>query len=542
MVKKLFSRLEKICNNSLFKNNQKTNKIILLEFHGWKVLHIIQGIISNILAKSNFSKIIGYSLIHNFENPKPNVKLLENFKWIVGNIFWIKTFGIYKKMNVNKIHKFTYSSYDLNKSKKFINKLYIKKIDKKKILNLHIGKVYVGDLVYDSYLKMYNLPTIDTKDVHFINFLERFIAVFYCVQNFIKKKNISNVICSHATYLEGLPLRIASYKKIKCFLVTIEKIYQITKINPYANKEYLNFRKTFSKLNKNNKSKAVNLAKKKLKIRLQGKLGDMLYLTKTSYGKIKKKRVLSNNKKKKILIAAHSFCDAPHARGKGLFNDFYEWIIFLFELSENSQFDWYIKCHPNYYEYFDNTVKNLKELLKKYKNVKWIDPQTSNSQIIKEGINLALTVDGSIGIEYPYFNIPVINASKNNAHINYKFNYHPKNLSEYKDKIINFYKLKNKIKHNEIFECYFMNFLYFKNNWFFSSFDEVIKYHGGNFTNLYKSKKIYKYLNDNFNDNKLTVIVNAFLKFYKTSDYVLNYKHFDRNISTIIKDESKKLN
>ena len=542
MVEKLFNRLNKICNDSLFKYKKKEQKIILLEFHGWKALHIIQGIISNILAKKNFCKIIGYSLIHNFERSKQNIKFLENFKWIIGNIFWIKTFGIYKKMNIKKIHKFTYSGNDLIKSKKFIDKLYIKQIDKKKILNLHINKVYVGDLVYDSYLKMYNFPTINPKSLHFLNFLETFIAVFYCVEHFIQKENISDIICSHATYLEGLPLRIASYKKIKCFLVTIEKIYQITKANPYANKEYLNFRKTFSYLDKNDKLKSINLAKKKLETRLQGKLGDMLYLTKSSYGKIKKKRVLSKNKKKKILIAAHSFCDAPHARGKGLFNDFYEWIIFLFELSEKSQFDWYIKCHPNYYEYFDNTVKNLKELLKKYKNIKWIDPKTSNAQIIKEGINLALTVDGSIGIEYPYFNIPVINASKNNPHINYKFNYHPNNLSEYKDKIINFYKLKKNIKHNEIFECYFMNFLYFKNNWFFSNFDEVINYHGGNFTNLYKSKKIYKYINNNFDNDKLTEINNAFLKFYKTRDYVLNYNHFDKNISTVINDEFKELN
>ena len=38
-----------------------------------------------------------------------------------------------------------------------------------------------------------------------------------------------------------------------------------------------------------------------------------------------------------------------------------------------------------------------------------------------------------------------------------------------------------------------MNFLYFKNDWFFASFDDVVSYHGGNFTNLYKSDKIYKY-------------------------------------------------
>ena len=87
-----------------------------------------------------------------------------------------------------------------------------------------------------------------------------------------------------------------------------------------------------------------------------------------------------------------------------------------------------------------------------------------------------------------------------------------------------------------------MNFLYFKNDWFFASFDDVVSYHGGNFTNLYKSDKIYKYLNDNFDNNRLTEITDAFLKFYKTRDYVLNFNHFGKNISTIIKNEFKQLN
>ena len=167
MVEKLFNRLNKICNDILFNNIKKNKKIILLEFHGWKALHIIQGIISNILAKKNFSKIIGYSLIHNFENLKTNRKFLENFKWIIGNIFWIKTFGIYKKMNVSKIHKFTYSRNDLIRSKKFIKKLYIENLNKKKILNLHINKIYVGDILYDMTLKRLNarqmsVPRLET--------------------------------------------------------------------------------------------------------------------------------------------------------------------------------------------------------------------------------------------------------------------------------------------------------------------------------------------------------------------------------------------
>ena len=49
-------------------------------------------------------------------------------------------------------------------------------------------------------------------------------------------------------------------------------------------------------------------------------------------------------------------------------------------------------------------------------------------------------------------------------------------------------------------------------------------------------------MNDNFDNNRLTEITDAFLKFYKTRDYVLNFNHFGKNISTIIKNEFKQLN
>ena len=41
------------------------------------------------------------------------------------------------------------------------------------------------------------------------------------------------------------------------------------------------------------------------------------------------KRILRNNKKFKVLIAPHSFCDAPHQLGRHLFPDYFEWLKFI---------------------------------------------------------------------------------------------------------------------------------------------------------------------------------------------------------------------
>ena len=58
---------------------------------------------------------------------------------------------------------------------------------------------------------------------------------------------------------------------------------------------------------------------------------------------------------------------------------------------------------------------------------------------------------------------PVINASINNPHINYKFNFHPKNKKELKKIILNFKKEKKKLKINkgELYENYFMRNIYY---------------------------------------------------------------------------------
>ena len=152
---------------------------------------------------------------------------------------------------------------------------------------------------------------------------------------------------------------------------------------------------------------------------------DLSYLSKTAYGKLINRRILKKNDKFKVLIAPHSFSDAPHQLGKHLFPDYYEWLNFVI-LNASSKYDWYIKCHPNFVDYFDNTLSVVKKMIKQNKIIKYLRPNISHRQLIKEGIKAVITCHGTIGSEYPYFNLTVVNASNSNPHANYKFNLSPK--------------------------------------------------------------------------------------------------------------------
>jgi len=513
-----------VSKNNHYNHKPKKSGIVLLEFNGWEATHVGQLMFANIIALTKGKFIFSFSNIFFFQN-KNFIFIINYLKWLLGKTLNIRTFGIYKKFGVTKIFNVNPSLIDSKKSKEFIKNFYKKKITRQIILNIKLNQILLGDILYDSYLRQNNLETINPYRKDFMDFFEKFIATYFFWRRYFKLNKVDTVISSHPTYIEGLPARIAISENIKAFIVSYHRIYSLNKKNFYPHKEYLDFKKKFSKFNLKKKKKFLKIAQTKISQRFDGKLGDMIYLTKTAYGDIKNKKVLKDSKKTKVLIAAHSFSDSPHARGNGIFEDFYQWLLFLFKLSKDTNYEWYIKCHPDFHEYTDKTVEVIKQLLKEYPNIKWIDPSTSHKQIISDGINLALTVDGSIGLEYPYFGIPVINASKFNCHINYKFNYHPKNVKEYRAKILNFNNLKRNIKINDILECYYMNFIYYSNNWLIDDYNRITKFINQNYRYLNKSKKVYEYFNKHLTDIQVDTIVKNIITFYLSKKYIYNEKN-----------------
>ena len=207
-----------------------------------------------------------------------------------------------------------------------------------------------------------------------------------------------------------------------------------------------------------------------------------------SFKSSKYKNLIKQNKKIKILIAPHDFFDAVHIFGKTLFPDFYHWMNHLGNLSENTDYDWYIKNRPNYpgkfkiYQPYTNQL--IKELVEKFPRINILPNEYSHHQIIKEKIDFVLTCYGSVGVEYPFFGVPVINASVNNPHINYKFNIHPKTIKEYDYILKNLSKFKKNNKtyfsKNKIYEYYFMRNIFTDREWLIDNYQKMLNFVGGN--------------------------------------------------------------
>ena len=517
-------------NKNLFNSykKKKTKKKIYIEFNKWACNHIT---ISNCLYSLKKEKdyfTVAYPE-NGFQYFFKKKTLFNSSKFYLGNKLGIKNFGIYKSFSTDVFLNIKNEKNYKIRGEKIFKKLAKNIRTKNDIFNLKLKKIPVGDLIYDSYLKQFNAKTINIKSEIFIEFLKKSIEYFLFWYDEFKNNNIEAVISSQSVYLSSLPIRIGVFFNVLCLVANPERLYKLNKKHIFSDKEFLFFEKKKKNIKSNLLKRGLGISEKRLKSRFHGKVGvDLSYLSETAYGKFKNKKIVENKKRFNVLIAPHSFSDAPHQLGKHIFPDYYEWLKFVLDNANFEKFDWYIKCHPNFVEYFDNTVEIIKNLKKKYKFLRYVEPSISHNQLIKEGIDAVITCHGSIGAEYPFFNKLVLNASTSNPHINYNFNIHPKNSNQLKKNLLNLNKIKFKIKKKEILEYYFFKNIFFSNNWIFENVENFIKFCGG-YKNIYTYRS-YDYWLKNWTIKKQEILSTAISKFINSKDYMMTFEHYNKNL------------
>ena len=309
-----------------------------------------------VLAEKYNANIIIY-------NPIPT-KLLKKYYLILSLKLKINFFKIYSLYSNKIIIPKLEIALDI-KEKSIINRL--KKIKKKKeLLDFKIYGVLVGDLLYDSFLKTFNEYTIDINSKNFQEFAKKFIILFIYWHKKINEKKVKSIISSHPVYENAIPLRIAYSLGKDAFTSSLHSTYRHTKKNFSFN---YNIKNRYSALSQKEKIKGIEISKKILKKKFLGftTADAILGIRKPIVLKINfQKKDLLNKKKQTILIAIHSFSDAPHVFGNFIFEDHYEWLKFLGkETKKNLNFNWILKVHPIFY---DNEIETVK-ILKRYPHI-----------------------------------------------------------------------------------------------------------------------------------------------------------------------------
>ena len=488
--------------------DQKSAPIILMEYNEMCSAHIAYSYLAQALGELYKAKIVSFSV-----TPK---KLWKT---------WIKKFipskmrgdteRVYKSFGSQGYIQPAISSKQKKKATKLCNELMATMKDKRDIENITINNVWIGDLIYDSYLMGFKRPTIEKDSTDFKKFLLKSIQNFVWWDEYFNYNNIQAVNVSHCVYNLAIPLRIAIGRNIPAFQANLTHMYRMNKDNYFAYSDYRYFPELFAALPEDIKTAGIAQAQKRIEKRFAGEVGvDMAYSTKSAFGASRHARLLNESPRKKILIATHCFFDSPHSYGRNIFPDFYEWLEFLGKISKKTDYDWYIKTHP---DYLPGTMEIIKSFVTRYPKLTLLPADASHHQIIAEGIDVALTVYGTIGFEYAALGIPVINCSLNNPHIAYNFNLHPKDVDEYRNLLLGLDTLEFKFDKNQVHEYYFMQYMYNTNNLFLDSYEttiEALSGYSAQFTNA-----IYKKWMEEWREGKHSKISSAIKRFITSGKF-----------------------
>ena len=488
----------------------------------WKEIHYSDSSAEVLFELTDMhTSIISYSYFANILSEKFNARINA---YSFGNNRRIHLYlkKLYKSFNA-EIFSYKLNKAQKKKFEKLFDDVYSKLNSKKDVFNLSISGVWFGDLLYDYHMMTYKVPTVEINDSRFQHSLKEALYQFVYWRDYFNEHDVKAINVTHCCYLIAIPMRVAIHYGISAYQVNAHGCYRMSKERLWAYTDFYDYPRQFSKLDQNEQLEGLKIAQERIEKRFSGEVGvDMAYSTKSAYTDIKKDSVLSNSGKYKILIASHCFFDSPHGLGYNLFVDFYEWFQFLGDISEKTDYEWYIKTHP---DFLPGNLEILNELIVKYPKFKIIPSDTSHHQLIQEGIDCALTTYGTIGWEYAALGKLIINASLCNPHIAYNFNIHPKSINEYETILMHLPEQQLDIDLNEVYEYYFMKMGRDNlSNWLFRDYDSVIKNIGG-YKNQFTSISYTKFLSE-FSQDRHNQSLRLLNNFIDSKDYCMQKKHY----------------
>lgn len=474
------------------------------------------------------SSVIACSYLANVLAARHKAKLVAyRFDWS-RKLYWLNKLlvpvrdKIFSSFNFKSFLRVDPSIKQLERAESIFGEVYPTLKEKRDVESLTIHGVWIGDLVYDEYLRQNWDATIDLRDNVFIESLKRSLSFFVFWEDYLERNVVKAVCLSHCVYKLAILLRLAVRQSIPVYQVNATHVYHLTDDNMFAYTDFYYYREVFASLPKDIKEIGIGEAKNRIERRFAGEVGiDMPYSKKSSYSEKKNHRVLRVSDRKKILIATHSFSDSPHGYGVSLFPDFYEWLEYLGKMSERTDYDWYLKMHP---DYFPEDAEVISKFIEKYPKITLLPSDTSHHQLIEEGIGFLLTVHGTIGFEYAALGVPVINASACNPHVAYNFNLHPKTVEEYEQILLNLDSQKLLINPEDVYEYYFMKNLYYSSeDWLFDSYKNMMNRLGG--YNQQFSSAVYDVFLEEFSPTKHEKILQTLEHFVESGAFQLMSAH-----------------
>lgn len=463
-MKKLLERLRlfKDCTilNIFFLFNDKSLKIkkdynfkekkeyilIELQFHSLLISLLYVNFCKSFLNKYNIVFFYYNKLDHKFNNNLFKLILFSYFRFLKKN-FNAKIINLYAETNKNFNTK--------------VSNLLLKIKNPKDVNNLNYKGVNIGKLIFQSYCREIPSETVDIKDQRLKTYIMEAVVLTENLILFFRKYKIKKIFISHSIFIKyGLVCRIGhQIQRSKIYILHptgpqgyFRKIslLRIFPPNFLQIERYWKFKKDFKLLK--NKKKRIQLGKRELENRMfKNKISKLLMIgDRDPYNK--ENIIKIKSKKPKIIIIASCFFDAVNFYKHSLFTDSYVFVNEILKIAKNTNFEWYIKPHP------DGQVPNsqtLKKIKIKFPFVNILNSSVSNLTFKKNNFKAMFTFNGSAVHEFISMGIPSF-ATSDNKQAAYQFGKCVKSKKILRNLIKNAGSIKKKFKINEIYEFNYM--------------------------------------------------------------------------------------
>lgn len=443
----------------LIKKNNVQKKVLIQCSKDYSHFYIC----SQFLKNENLNNIYGFIPYQQYYNSFQTLfifpRLLQVLKNYLYNKKWIKLYRkigvkiIYKPNNISVLHKL----YNFYNALKFFKSFS----SKKDLLNFKYKNICSGKLIYNTYLRFSKKPSLEIEDFNLVFYIASSLNQIDYFSK-IKLESFDDFYAFSLSYIgSGIPLKVIKKSKINSYVYVGDfgnsSTFKKLEADDYLQvKNHWNYRYDFKKLK--NKMIKIDSALKNFQLRFIGD-NDLNYLNYNQY-KYENKYLGS---KLDGVVFLHDYCDSPHVFRNMVFNDFYEWTLFLIDIVRKNNLNIGFKPHPNQ---VPSSKKIIQKLIDQYDDILWIDQNISNQSIFNSGINFGTSVYGTVLTELAFHKITPISCGDNPSS-EYSFCLQAKNKDHYRDLILNRTKIKfDKNKINEIGEYYYMNYMHKTKNKF----------------------------------------------------------------------------
>lgn len=439
-------------------------------------------IITDIAAKMSFED--GYSIKYFYVHAAIDTTITKTGKLA----YILSQFLNYNYFLVNKLCKV----YHINKKDVIFSNYLSPSFDKpnepkltskKELLEINYKNILIGELIFDTYLRFRSLPDVDLSDSSLYDIIGYFKKLIDYWQIEIGSTQINRLLVPYTAYHHwGIPAYTCLANNIE--VVTFGSFnYVFSKpslSHPYHSKNFHSYPEKFELVQK--KEEKINLAKDVLQKRLGGAIdAGTSYMKQSAFSDSSVDEFSPKENTIWCIVFLHCFFDSPHIYGKSLFTGFHEWLVHILNNAVlNRSTTFYIKEHPNALKENEAVIQTFKDKYSQYSNIIFLPGKISNKLIASKKPSAVFTVYGTVAHEFAALKIPVVVAGENPQSM-YGFIHKPKSIAEF-DLFLNSigdFGLPETYLEEEIYEFFYMHYLYYSSTYDASNFSKQLDLNKG---------------------------------------------------------------